>query len=359
MDGNWLPLAAFILTAIGWISRELWRWRKAKGQAAHDASETLKDKKALLEEMISKIEDTSQKEELQVQLDEVNAALLGLHSERLRRTLKTAGLPPEEALIADGLSQLQPQQVDQLKGEIAELQEIPLSNSIWDLLALGNAYYYAEQYEDAKAIYDRIIHLNPNNPSTLMSRGITHGQLGRYDEALADLNRSLELRPDEPTTLTNRGNAYCELGRYDEALADLNRSLELKPDDPATLNNRGSTYERLGRYNEAFADFNRSLEIRPDYANTLHNRGTIYSKLEKYDEALADLNRSLEFEPDNPSTLYNLACLFSLWRKIDDALNHLEKAIAIDGEYREKAKTDKDFDNIKDDPRFKRLFEED
>ena len=64
MDFGWLPIAAFILTAIGWISRELWRWRKAKSQAAHDASETLKDKKALHEEMISKIKEASQKEEL-------------------------------------------------------------------------------------------------------------------------------------------------------------------------------------------------------------------------------------------------------------------------------------------------------
>lgn len=66
MDFGWLSLAAFILTAIGWISRELWRWRKAKRQAALDASETLKDKKTLLEDMIFRTEDASQKKELHI-----------------------------------------------------------------------------------------------------------------------------------------------------------------------------------------------------------------------------------------------------------------------------------------------------
>lgn len=357
MDTGWLPLAAFILTAIGWLSREIWRWRKAKRLATEDATKTLNQKKILLEEMLPKTEDTNEKKNLTTQIDEVNAALLGLHTERLRRTLKDAGLPPEEALIAHGLSQLQPQQVTQLKGAIAEVETLPPSDSIWGLLALGNAYYYAEQYKDAGETYDRILRLNPSDPSILHSRGVTYGRLGRYDEALADFNRSLEIKPDDPVTLINRGNTYTELARYDEALADLNRSLEIKPDDPATFNNRGNTYFRLERYDEALADFNRSLELRRDDPDTTHNRGTVYIKLGKYNEAFADLNHALELKPDDASTFYNLACLLSLWGKTDEALTYLKKAINKDKKYREDAKTDKDFATIRDDPRFKKLIE--
>jgi len=363
MDGGILTLvisgAALIGGAIGWLGRQYWYRREAKRQAAQDAVTTLKERKILLEDMISNTKDPSAKEELYLKLDEVNTALLGLHTERLSRTLKDAGLPPEEALIADGLSQLQPQQVDQLKEEIAELQTLPQSDSIWDLLAQGNAYYYAEQYEDAKDIYDRILNLNPNDPSTLMSRGVAYGQLERYDKALTDFNRSLELSPDDPGTLSARGATYSKLERYDGALADLNCSLELRPDDPDTFYNRGLTYYKLERYDESLADYNRSLELRPDHPSVLCNRGITYITLERYDEALADLNRSLELRPDDPGTLYNLACLFSLWGKTDDALNYLGNAIYKDNKYREDARADKDFDNIHNDPRFKKLTESD
>jgi tetratricopeptide (TPR) repeat protein len=354
----WLaPLVAFLVAAIGWLFRELHFRREWRSKATLDASQTLKDKKALIEEMIAEIDDDNQKEELRLQLDEVNTTLLGLHAERLRRTLKDAGLPPEQALIADGLSQLQPQQVTKLKGEVAELGSLPPSDSIWDLLALATAYYYSGQYEDAKETYDRILSLNPSDSTILHSRGITYGQLGKYDKALADFNRALELRPDAPGTLINRGNAYTELARYDEAFADLNRSLELAPNDPAAFNNRGNAYFRLERYDEALADFNRSLELRPDDADTLSNGGKAYTRLGRYDEALADFNRYLELRPDDADTLYDLACLFSLWEKTDDALAYLEKAIALDKKYCKKAKTDKDFDNIREDPRFKKLVE--
>ena len=354
-----IPLAALVGGAIGWFSRQYWQYRASKREATLDASQTLKDKKALIEEMIAEIDDDRKKEELRLQLDEVNTALLGLHAERLRRTLKDAGLPQEEALIADGLSQLQPQQVTKLKGEVAELGSLPPSDSIWDLLALANAYYYSGQYEDARETYDIILSLNPSDPTILHSLGVTYGQLGKHDKALADFNRALELRPDAPGTLINRGNAYTELARYDEAFADLNRSLELDPNNPTAFNNRGNAYFRLERYNEALADFNRSLELRPDDANTLNNRGKAYARLGRYDEALADFNRALELRPDNTDAIYDLACISSLLSKPEDSIAYLKRAIELDGKSREKAKRDEDFDNIRDDPRFRKLIESD
>ena len=354
-----LTLAAFILTAIGWISREIWRWRKAKMQAAHDAGTILKERKAHLEAMIAETEDADRKQTLIAQLDEVNALLVGLYTERLRHTLEEAGLPPEEVLVADGRSQLEPQQATRLDPVLAEVDALRSFLSTQDLFVLGNAYYHRGEYQDAKNIYDRILKLNPDDPIALNNRGVTYGQLERFDESLADCNRSLELRPDDPDTLNNRGIAYGKLGRYNDALTDFNRSLELTPDDPATLYNRGTTYYDLGRYDDALADFNRSLELRPDHPDTLNNRGITYAKLGRYDNALTDYNRSLELRPDDPDTLFNLACLFSLWGKTDEALAYLEKTIALDKKCREDGKTDKDFDNIRDDPRFKKLVESD
>jgi len=163
----------------------------------------------------------------------------------------------------------------------------------------------------------------------------------------------------DPQTAFLRGNYYYNQGKYNEALANYSWVLKLKPDDPVTLTNRGVTYRYLERYKESLADYNRSLELRPDNPDTLTNRGITYSDLERYEESLADFNRSLELKPDDPGTIYNVACLFSLQRKTDDALAYLEKAIKSNEKYREMAKTDNDFDNIREDPRFKKLIESD
>jgi len=129
--------------------------------------------------------------------------------------------------------------------------------------------------------------------------------------------------------------------------------------DAETASSRAHYFYNLGKYEEALANLNWSLELEPDNHITLNNRGLTYAKLERYDEALADYNRALELRPDDPGTLYNLACLFSLQKKTDDALDYLEKAISKDNKFREMAKTDEDFNNIRDDPRFNKIIETD
>jgi len=354
-----VPLVAFLIPAIGLLIREIHYRRKAKRQAADDSSKVLKERKILLEEMIAKAEEPNDKNNLVAQRDEVNAALLGLYGERLRHTLKEAGLPTEEALIADGQSRLKPQQVNSLKKILAEVKSLPAFPPTKDFLVLGDAYYYTEQYQDAKNVYDKILNLNPDDPHILHNRGKIYASMGKHIEALADLNRSLELRPDDPYTLNSRGATYHNLKKYKEALADYNRALELKPNEALTLSNRGATYKRLEEFDKALADLNLSLKLRPDFYPALINEGSIYERLKNYDEAISHYNHALEVEPDDPPILYDLARLFSIQGKTTDALDFLKRVIDKDKRFCEVAKTNRDFDNIRDDPRFKKLIESD
>jgi tetratricopeptide (TPR) repeat protein len=125
-----------------------------------------------------------------------------------------------------------------------------------------------------------------------------------------------------------------------------------------TLNNRGATYAKMGKRKKALDDYNLSLQLC-EHPHTLHNRGVTYMRLQKYEEALSDFNRALEIKANDADTMYFLSTLFSLWRKTDEALIYLEKAFELNKKYQEMAKKDKDFDNIRDDPHFKKLIGED
>lgn len=267
--------------------------------------------------------------------------------------LDTVRHPEEKKAVSPKLSK----RIARLEEKLQEMDRLGFVTDAETALYRGNYYHELGEYNKALAYYDRSLQLRPDHPSTLNGRGATYAHIGRYKEALADLNRSFQINPDNPEILAIRGTIYAVMQSYDQCLADCTRSLELRPDDPVTLNNRGGAYFELKRYKEALADYNRSLELKPDDPYTLYNRGLTYAKLERYDEALADFNRSLELKPDDPGTFYNLACLYSLQNKADDALIYLEKAIKGDEKYRQMTKDDKDFDNIRADPRFKKIIE--
>jgi tetratricopeptide (TPR) repeat protein len=161
---------------------------------------------------------------------------------------------------------------------------------------------------------------------------------------------------------STRGNAYYNAGDYEQALEAYNRALELRPDHPSTLGIRGVTLRRLGRYEEALKDYNRVLEVRPDDALTLSNRSGPLIKLGRYEDGLRDIKQALQLRPGDPVALYNRACAYSLMGRFEDALRDLEGAIRADEKRREEARSDEDFEKLRNDPeygpRFRKLVGE-
>jgi Flp pilus assembly protein TadD len=316
-----IPLSAIVGGSVGWGATQYWHVKEARKQAGEDADQTLKDKKQLFEELLSKTDDENQKAKCQKCIDDINTALIGLSTARIRRTLKEADLPPEDQLVVEGKNQLEPQQITELNKSIDEVSNLPQSDSMQELITLSSAYYYARQFQNAKKTIDRVVEIAPNDSHVLNNRGVICLKLNNLDEALTNFNKSLELNRNQPVTLNNRGNLYLIIGKNDEALADLNLSLKL----------------------------------RPDNFETLVNRGVVYLRINNYDKSYSDMMKALELNPDSSFVMFNLACLFSIQDKGDAAIFYLEKAIKLDLALKEKAKTDPDLNNIRNDPRFKKL----
>jgi quercetin dioxygenase-like cupin family protein len=81
-----------------------------------------------------------------------------------------------------------------------------------------------------------------------------------------------------------------------------------------------------------------------------YNAKDYQGALEATQEVLADY-------PGNGLVLYNMACSESLLGRADEAFAHLEQALEAARSLAENARTDEDFDPIRDDPRFQRLVD--
>ena len=73
---------------------------------------------------------------------------------------------------------------------------------------------------------------------------------------------------------------------------------------------------------------------------------------EDWDEAIRIASEGLEAHPGHAYVHYELACLHARAGRREEALEHLEQAIAADPRTAEWARTDEDFDSLRDDPRF-------
>ncbi|MDZ8105466.1 MAG: tetratricopeptide repeat protein [Nostoc sp. DedQUE12a] len=180
--------------------------------------------------------------------------------------------------------------------------------------------------------------------------------LKRYQDALRCLNKALTFTPDSSDICFAKGYALDDLGRLEEAIASYDQATKIKPDKDEAWYNRGIALFNLGRLEEAIASYDQATKIKPDYHYAWNNRGIALRNLGRFEDAIASYDQATNIKPDKNNPWYNKACCYSLLGNIDLAIENLQQAINLNPECREIAKTDADFDNIREDLRFQDLI---
>ena len=208
-------------------------WRTLKHTVKRDEFQAFfssyKEDIANQEKSVAEAEEGPDKDERQRTLARLREEF-HVAQEAWRQNQELAALVPRGAVSIDA-PKLRPEQIAQLAKLLAGSIRLPaILLTADDYLTRGNAYYKAEDYQQALEAYSRALELTPDVPEALNNRGNALVKLERYEEAFRVYNHALELKPDYAEALSNRGGALTEMGRYDDALKDCSRALELKPD---------------------------------------------------------------------------------------------------------------------------------
>jgi hypothetical protein len=86
---------------------------------------------------------------------------------------------------------------------------------------------------------------------------------------------------------------------------------------------------------------------------TFHNTSLTAYGEERYDDALAAVREGLRQVPDHPGLHFNYACFAALAGDTsDETFDHLRRSVELSPAFRDQARTDSDFNSVRDDPRF-------
>jgi tetratricopeptide (TPR) repeat protein len=88
-----------------------------------------------------------------------------------------------------------------------------------------------ENLQEALALIQRAVGLDPGNGAYIDSLGWVYYQLGEYDEAIVHLRQATNLVPGDGTVLEHLGDAYLALGDHGKARDAYRRALGLNLED--------------------------------------------------------------------------------------------------------------------------------
>ena len=246
---------------------------------------------------------------------------------------------------------------DKAKADFDFILEHDSSNS--------DAYYglgmiYSGRLDSAKAIYEfnKSIKCNPQNAFAYFGRGIN--QSNRQKE-LEDYEKAIKLRPDCAQFYVWRGIRYDSMDSTDLAINDLEKSVKMDTTITLAYSFLGIIYSYKGNYDKGIENFSHVIRLKPDKANGYDDRGDVYCMMKDYSKAINDYKNGAKYSTGDKwgkkeHFYYTIARTYAQMNQPDSVYAYLEITFKENEDYVNYADGEREFDNIKNEPRFKKLL---
>ena len=137
-----------------------------------------------------------------------------------------------------------------------------------------------------------------------------------------------------------------------KCLDSLTRVVEPGTRQSRVLYMKGQAYRLAERYDEAIEALEASFELNSSNIHTCLALGWCFKRKNQLGLAVEALQKAVDVDRRSGIAHYNLACYLALLNQTEMALIHLQSAIEIDDSFRELAKTEADFDQIRETDEF-------
>ena len=221
----------------------------------------------------------------------------------------------------------------------------------------GSSFLTEEKYSDAIESFDEATKINPNNPWSYIKKGRALNGLGDYHHALTEFNTAASMDPQNPWIYIHRGVSYNFLRNHQQALFEEDKAISLDATIIWAYIDRGWAYIGLRNFKQALVDLNRAVQMDPKNPQAYIARAWAHNGLGNKQQSMEDLDKCLRLAPNNSLIHVNIAAFYAKSGEKEKALSELGKAISINGALRQRAKTDKRFQSLWNDAKFRQLVD--
>lgn len=172
--------------------------------------------------------------------------------------------------------------------------------------------------------------LPPVFRDALLAKAYCLNELGRSDDAFALLERAVELDPENPQVYAELGFAHGSRDNIELARTAYHTAAELEPHNPAHL----CALAHLALLTEEYADARalalRALTLETDATNALQQLAYAEYRLGNLEGTITALQRVVELAPDNTDSILRLAGTLQEAGRVREAIDYLQAYLEHD-----------------------------
>ena len=104
-----------------------------------------------------------------------------------------------------------------------------MSSNLKSLIEKGLINFNEKKFEDAKKIFEKVLHSDSENFNALQAMGVINGQQGNHQIASDYLLKARKLKPNNLNINFNLANSLLELGEYENSLFYYDCAVKIDP----------------------------------------------------------------------------------------------------------------------------------
>lgn len=232
---------------------------------------------------------------------------LGLGSGNWKITATADGYVPAAQNYFVSQLKKNPKIVLTLKKIIPTEESVIEDDASLDLIEQAGQFFSEIKYDEALALLQQFLEINPNAYQTHINIGDCYKEKGEYEKAEEEYNLALEsAKTDEKLgkemmakALSGIGDCYLRREDFEKAQSFFKESIELLPDNEILAYNVGEIYFSSQKMDEAIQYYALAIKIKSDWSLPYYKTGLVYLNKTEYERAGENFKKFLELEPES------------------------------------------------------------
>jgi stress-induced-phosphoprotein 1 len=173
--------------------------------------------------------------------------------------------------------------------EVGRANQASYENIAKALERRGNAYFKAEQYDDALKEYKRA--------QLEMRSSDIEDKIRKTERVIKQRTEKAYVDPAKALEAKERGNQKFKSGDFAGAVAEYSEAIQRDPVCAVYRVNRAAALTKLTDFGRALEDAEKACELDPKYVKAYARKGKIEQATKKYHRALDSFKKGLELDP--------------------------------------------------------------
>ena len=183
--------------------------------------------------------------------------------------------------------------------------------------------------QDALELISLAIEINPRVASYHSNQGVALKELSKFEEAVASFDKAIFLQPSYAEAYSNRGAALRRLHLLDAAIASCEKAISLNPSLVEAYSNIGLALQEQKKLDAAILIFDKAVSLKPTYYQAYSNRGNALLELKQFDAAIASYDKAISLRPNFAEAYYNRGAALKELKQLDSAIESYDKAFSL------------------------------